>query len=217
MGYLLQKSSTAQPLVFLLISSTDHLSPVTGLGSSVTVTLSKNGGSFNVPAGAITEIANGWYQVAGNATDTGTLGPLLLHATGAGSDPCDDRFDVVAFNPLDAAAMGLTNLDATVGSRLASTSYVAPPSAVANALAVAASIEGLVVSGMLAPDATGYLWPKGTDGNNNPTFSSVAPGASEVAPYTTLAANAGATTYTLAYNPANRPRNTWWPASPAPI
>jgi hypothetical protein len=96
---LLKQSSTAQPLVFLLVSSSDHVTGLTGLGSGVTVTLSKNGGSFAAPAGAISETGKGWYAVAGNATDTGTLGPLVLHATGTGADPTDAIHEVVAFDP----------------------------------------------------------------------------------------------------------------------
>lgn len=124
MGYLIKQSQTAQPLVFLMLDSGDHLTGKTGL--SPTVTISKNGGSFASPSGAVTEIGSGWYQVAGNATDTGTLGPLLLHATASGADPCDDRFDVVAFDPQSATSLGLSNLDAAVTSRLASGSYTAP-------------------------------------------------------------------------------------------
>ncbi len=105
MGYHLKQASTAQPLVFMLISSVDH---ITGLTlASPTVTIRKVGGNFGTPAGAVTEIANGWYQVAGNATDTATLGPLLLHATATNADPTDDRFDVVAYDP-QTASLGLS-------------------------------------------------------------------------------------------------------------
>ena len=105
---LLKQSSTAQPLVFLMVDSADHITGKTGL--SPTVTLSKNGGSFASPAGAVTEIGNGWYKVAGNATDTATLGPLILHATGTGADPVDVLYEVVAFDPQDSVRVGLTAL-----------------------------------------------------------------------------------------------------------
>jgi hypothetical protein len=98
----LKQSSAAQPLLFFMGDSTDHITGKTGL--SPTVTLSKNGGSFASPAGTVSEIANGFYKVAGNATDSNTLGPLALHATSAGADPADALFDVVAFDPWDAAA-----------------------------------------------------------------------------------------------------------------
>jgi hypothetical protein len=100
---LLKQSSTAQPLVFLMLDSADHISPKTGL--TCTVTLSKAGAAFASPAGAVTEIGSGWYKVAGNATDTNTLGPLLLHATATGADPSDIGYNVVAFDPQSANSM----------------------------------------------------------------------------------------------------------------
>jgi hypothetical protein len=105
---LLKQSSTAQPLVFLMVQSADHVTPLTG--ATCTVTLSKNGGSFASPSGAVSEIANGWYKVAGNATDTGTLGPLILHATAASGDPTDVLYEVVAFDPQVATNLGLSAL-----------------------------------------------------------------------------------------------------------
>lgn len=101
MGYPIKQSQTDQPLEFLLVSSTDHITGKTSV--SPTVTLSKNGSAFASPAGAVSEIGSGWYKVAGNTTDSNTLGPLLLHATATGADPCDDVFPVVAYNPLTAA------------------------------------------------------------------------------------------------------------------
>jgi hypothetical protein len=108
MANLLKQSSTAQPLLFQLIDSSDHLSGKTGV--TPTVTLSKNGGSFASPAGTVTEISAGWYKVAGNVTDTGTMGPLIVHATGTGCDPVDVMYEVVAFDPQDSTRLGLTAL-----------------------------------------------------------------------------------------------------------
>ena len=100
MSKFVQQSTANDPLFFFLTSSSDHITGVTGLGSGPSVTLSKNGAAFAAPAGAISEIGSGWYQVAGNATDTNTLGELLLHATGTGADPCDlVTAYIIAFNP----------------------------------------------------------------------------------------------------------------------
>lgn len=89
--------SAQEPIVFgPLVSSTDHIAGVTGI--TPTVTISKNGGPFVTPAGAISQVGNGFYQIAGNALDTNTLGPLLVHATGTGADVFDERFQVVAAN-----------------------------------------------------------------------------------------------------------------------
>lgn len=108
MGYLLKQSQTARPLLFLMVDSADHVSAKTGL--SPTVTLSKNGGAFAAPSGAVSEVGSGWYKVAGNGTDAGTLGPLLLHATATGADPTDERYEVVAFDPEVGTNLGLSAL-----------------------------------------------------------------------------------------------------------
>jgi hypothetical protein len=114
-SYALKQSQTTRPLLFLMTDSADHISAKTGL--TPTVTLSKNGAAFGAPTGAVSEVGSGWYKVAGNATDTGTLGPLLLHATSAGADPTDVFFEVVSYDPEDAAALGLSRLDAAISSR----------------------------------------------------------------------------------------------------
>lgn len=109
--YQIKQSSTAYPLVFLMIDSADHVSAKTGL--SPTVTISKAGAAFGSPAGAVTEIANGWYKVAGNATDTATLGSLILHASAGGADPTDIIYEVVAHDVQDAVHLGLSSLPNT--------------------------------------------------------------------------------------------------------
>jgi hypothetical protein len=102
------QNSTSYPTCFLMVSSTDHVTPVTGL--SPTVVISKNGGAFAPPSGAVSEIGNGWYTLAGNATDRDTLGELLIHATGTGADPVDDRYMITAYDPFDSVRLGLTAL-----------------------------------------------------------------------------------------------------------
>jgi hypothetical protein len=89
----IQKSTSAYEIPFLMVLASDSKSPATG--KSPTVTIKKNGGSFASPAGAVTEDANGWYHIAGNATDSNTLGPLLLHASEGSSDNTDMLFEVV--------------------------------------------------------------------------------------------------------------------------
>jgi hypothetical protein len=81
------------------------------------VLLSKAGGTFATAAGSVTECTSvgtltgfGWYKVAGNATDTNTLGSLVLHASAANCDPVDIIYEVVAFDPQDAVRQGLAAL-----------------------------------------------------------------------------------------------------------
>lgn len=103
-----QLGSSSHPVPFLLVSDSDHSTGVTGL--SPTVTISKDGGAFAAPAGAVSEIGDGWYKLAANATDRDTLGDCLLHATGTGADPTDAVFTIVAYDPFDAVRLGLTAL-----------------------------------------------------------------------------------------------------------
>lgn len=102
-----QVSSTSYPINFLMVDSTDHITGLTGL--SPTVTLSKNGGAFGAPVGAVSEIANGWYSLAGNATDRNTLGELLIHVTATGADPVDEKYAIVT-QDLFAANIGITTI-----------------------------------------------------------------------------------------------------------
>jgi len=98
---LLKQGQSTHPLTFVMVDSSDHTSGKTGL--SPTVRLSKNGGTGAVPAGAVSEVDAtnhpGLYKVAGNATDSNTLGPLALHASAAGADPTDLEWLVVGFDP----------------------------------------------------------------------------------------------------------------------
>lgn len=110
MSYRIQQSTAAYALLFYMVQSSDHITALTG--ATPTVTLSKNGGSFASPSGTVSEIANGWYKVAANSTDSNTLGPLALHATATSGDPTDMFFEVVAddltTSPLHPTVAGRT-------------------------------------------------------------------------------------------------------------
>ncbi|HVC95878.1 MAG TPA: hypothetical protein VND64_19465 [Pirellulales bacterium] len=95
-----QQNSTNHAVPFLMVLASDHITGATGL--SPTVTLSKDGAAFGAAAGAVTEIGNGWYLLAGNATDRNTLGELAIHATAATADPSDDKYCIVPWDPFDA-------------------------------------------------------------------------------------------------------------------
>jgi hypothetical protein len=113
MGYQVAQQQTSEPLLFLMVLASDHISPATGL--SPTVTLSKNGAAFASPDGAVSEVGNGWYKVAGSAVDSDTVGPLLLHATAGTADPTDEQYDVVLFNPTVSTAAGVSTGSAFTG------------------------------------------------------------------------------------------------------
>lgn len=94
--YPVKQSSTSRPLLFEMYLS-GGVTPATG--KTVTVTLSKNGASFASPSGSVTEVGNGSYQVAGNATDNNTTGILKLYATASGCDPTTETYEVVTYDP----------------------------------------------------------------------------------------------------------------------
>lgn len=115
MAYPIELANTTQPLRFLMVLAADHVTGATGL--SPTVTIAKNDGlGFATPLGAVSELGSGWYSVAPNATDANTLGPISLHATGAGADPADEEYPVVpnlaalaaALSPSSTSALALT-------------------------------------------------------------------------------------------------------------
>lgn len=62
----------------------DHVSPATGL--TVTVNISKAGGSFAAAGGTVSEIANGFYKIALTTTDTNTEGDLAYRCSGTAAD-----------------------------------------------------------------------------------------------------------------------------------
>lgn len=130
---LVKQSDTAHPIELLMIDSSDHVSPKTGL--TVTVAVSKNGAAFGAVTGTVAEVGNGIYKLTPSAADVGTLGELAIHATATGADPADALRQIVAFDPYAVADLGLSRLDASVGTRLASSGYTAPDNATITAIA----------------------------------------------------------------------------------
>jgi hypothetical protein len=83
----LLKQSTNRNLVVFMTDSADHVTGKTGL--TLTITASKDGGSFSSISPTVTELSDGWYNLALTTTHTNTLGDFALHITAAGADPTD--------------------------------------------------------------------------------------------------------------------------------
>ncbi len=79
---------------FILVSSTDHISPL--LGASPTVLISKAGGSFATASGTAYEVGNGWYAIPLGPVDTNTVGELSFHCTATGADDTDFSDQVIS-------------------------------------------------------------------------------------------------------------------------
>jgi hypothetical protein len=92
MGIILQNNPFTK--MFILVSSTDHTSPL--LGAIPNVTISKNGQFFTAPQGAVIEVGDGWYSLTYTTVDTNTVGELSLHVTATGGDNTDLSDQVLA-------------------------------------------------------------------------------------------------------------------------
>lgn len=112
----IKQSTATLALVFYMVDDADGITPKTGL--SPTVTLSKNGGAFASPAGAVSEISGGFYKVAPNSTDSNTLGMLALKATASGAVPVAMAYLVVA-NIASDTISEIISLDGVVDSGFA--------------------------------------------------------------------------------------------------
>lgn len=102
-----QSTSTYGIPIYMVLSS-DHVSAATG--KTVSVTLSKNGGAFAAASGSVSELSSGVYMLAGNATDTNTLGSLVALATATGCDPFLVEYTIVPYDPFDSVRLGMTAL-----------------------------------------------------------------------------------------------------------
>lgn len=88
-----REQNTASNEMILMIQSSDH---VTGLtGASLTITASKDGGTFSSITPTVTERGNGWYNLALTALHKDTLGNLVLHITATSADPTDIKLNIV--------------------------------------------------------------------------------------------------------------------------
>jgi hypothetical protein len=121
-GYARRKSTDMQTItantpnsnVYLLMtSSTDHVSPVTGLSNSLTITVSTNGNAFTTFTGTSGEIGNGLYYI----TVPNSLAPSSIYsikATGLGADPTLELVRVTDWNEVWNAPLP-TNISGTWG------------------------------------------------------------------------------------------------------
>lgn len=114
------KQSTARTIMVLMVDSTDHVTGKTGL--TLTITASKAGAAFASITPTVIDRGSGWYSLALTASHLDTLGDFAMHITGAAADPADLLLEVVAYNPEDAAALGLSRIDAAVSTRSTQTS-----------------------------------------------------------------------------------------------
>jgi len=106
--------------------SADSYAPKTGLTfASGELKISKGGAAdFNASNYATTtEIGGGWYTYEFSTGEVDTVGPLLFRTNKTDVYSDAQILQVVPWNPYDSTSLGITRLDATVSSRLPTTSY----------------------------------------------------------------------------------------------
>lgn len=150
MRYL--KQSTSVDLgIGPFLDSTDGVTPETGLSiTQPDVRLKKNGGNWaqKNASQTLSHEENGWYEVNLDATDTATLGVLLLNVSKSGALPVWFEFMVLPANAYDTFVLGTDRFDVDV---LAMAADVVTSSALASSavteiqtgLATASSIAAL--------------------------------------------------------------------------
>jgi hypothetical protein len=106
----LLKQSTAVDIGFgPFVDSTDGFTPKTALTiTQPDIRLKKNGGAWaqKNAAQTLTHEENGWYEIALDATDTNTLGVLLVAVNETGALPVFKEFLVVPANVYDSLVAG---------------------------------------------------------------------------------------------------------------
>ena len=115
------KLSTADDVRFTMRSSTTG-ALLAGLTVFVVSLCKKGGTSHATITPTITDLGGGLYNMALTTAHTNTLGvaTIIVTSTGAMTN-ADIAFDVVAVDRNDAAAWGMTNLDAAISTRAAAT------------------------------------------------------------------------------------------------
>jgi hypothetical protein len=107
--------------------SADSYAPKTGLTFSAGELRWKKAGVADAnAAGTATELGGGWYEYEATAGECDTLGVALLRTNKTDVYSEGTPVQIVAYNPMSSVSLGLSNLDATVSSRLPTSTYEAP-------------------------------------------------------------------------------------------
>lgn len=124
---LSESTAARRRIPVLLVDSTDGFTPKTGQ-TAPTVTISKNGATAVSGAGTFTEVANGVYYYEFTVGEADTLGWIALNVQKATCRQYNAIIQVMAYDYAAGTNLGLSNLNDTITSRMATFTYTAPPS-----------------------------------------------------------------------------------------
>ncbi len=109
-----QSDSSARKILIKMVLSSDHLTAATS--KTVTVNISKNGGSFGAAGGSVAELSGGFYHYTPSSTDLNTLGELVLVASATDCDNYEDKYVVVPYDVFDCIDGNTTKFGGTAGT-----------------------------------------------------------------------------------------------------
>ena len=122
---LLQKdeaTAARRRIPLYLVDSGDGITPETAVSpGTAELKVSKNGAGEANFGGSWNNVGNGIYYYEATAAELDTVGYLSLRLAVAGVRTFIAVAQVVAFDPYDVAAMGMTNLDAAVSDAATAT------------------------------------------------------------------------------------------------
>lgn len=124
---LSESTAARRRIPVLLVDATDGFTPKTGQ-TAPTVTISKNGATAVSGAGTFTEVGNGVYYYEFTAGEADTLGWIALNVQKATCRQYNAIIQVMAYDYAAGTNLGLSNLNDTITSRMATFTYTAPPS-----------------------------------------------------------------------------------------
>ena len=123
---LSESTAARRRIPVLLVDSTDGFTPKTGQ-TGPTVTISKNGATAVSGAGTFTEVGNGVYYYEFTAGEADTLGWIALNVQKATCRQYNAIIQIMAYDYAAGTNLGLSNLNDTITSRMATFTYTAPP------------------------------------------------------------------------------------------
>src|SRR3972149_129187 len=115
--FKLSEATAARRQFYLhLVDATDGITPETGEAGGQPQ-ISKNGAGFGNTSATLTAIGNGAYYVVLTTNELDTLGAIMVRYKSANTAEFQDIAYVVAYDPYDAAGLGLSRIDAAISSR----------------------------------------------------------------------------------------------------
>ncbi|OQB86503.1 MAG: hypothetical protein BWX88_01111 [Planctomycetes bacterium ADurb.Bin126] len=123
-----ESTASRRRVYFHLVDVTDGLTPETGEASGQPQISSDGGAWTDTGIGTLVSVGNGRYyaELTQSAVETAGTSIETRYKSANTAECPGESVQVVAFDPNDAAALGLSRIDATVGSRLADADYTEP-------------------------------------------------------------------------------------------